>query len=316
MLQKQAALLVGLSIARVCMCAAQPAGGADHPHPMYHYPRWSPDGTRIVVVSISSGDSHLLVIPVAGGNARSIETPKIAPMAADWISPNRISIVGHSTAGAQTSFAIDIDGRNLRPFRRDSIASATRDSSILLYEAQRSGGSDIVSTDRQRRASRQLTRGFWAEQPSISPDQRQIVFEKRVDPNRMDRSEVVVMALDGSGQVTIAAGTDPSWSPDGKQILFKSMDASGMLWVSVVDVATRAARRLTLGVHPEWSPTGDRILFMRDGTGGDGEVYVVSASGGDSRCLTCSLAQRKRPVTQTPSPREGRHALPAKPEVR
>jgi len=121
------------------------------------------------------------------------------------------------------------------------------------------------------------------------------------------------MALDGSGQVTIAAGTDPSWSPDGKQILFKSMDARGMLWISVVDVATRAVRRLTRGVHPEWSPAGDRILFMRDGTGGDGEVYVMSASGGDSRCLTCSLTQRKRPVTPPTSPRAGRRALLARP---
>ena len=102
------------------------------------------------------------------------------------------------------------------------------------------------------------------------------------------------MALDGSGQTTIAAGTDPSWSPDGTHILFKAMDDGGALWVSVVDVATRVVRRLTRGVHPEWSPTGDRILYMRDGGDGGGEVHVMSASGTNSRCLTCTATRSKR----------------------
>ena len=268
--------------------------------PMYHFPRWSPDGQRVVVVALSPSSSRLLVIPVAGGDATELRTGAIHAMAADWNASGRITIIGDSAGVPEKSFVVDADGRNLRPFRRDSIASATRDSSVLLFESQRDAGSSIFATDRRRAAARQLTRGFWAEQPSISPDQRQIVFEKRVDPNRMDKSEIVLMALDGTGQTTIAAGTDPSWSPDGKTILFKAMDDTGALWVSVVDVSTRKARRLARGVHPQWSPNGERILYMRDDSNGDTNVYFMSAVGTSPQCLTCQRgAQTEQPAMKS-----------------
>ena len=273
------------------LCAAQQAGHGNASEPMYHYPRWSPDGTRVVVVAITPTDARLLVLSVASGEAHVIRPPNIRPMAADWTASGRVSFVGDSAGRSNGSFVIDADGRNLGPFRRDSIESATRDSSILLFESHRNAGSSIFATDRRRLVARQLTRGFWAEQPSISPDEHHIVIEKRADPNRMELSEIVVMALDGSGQTTIASGTDPSWSPDGKTILFKSMGTDGVLWISVVDVAKRTTRRLARGVHPQWSPAGDRVLYMSDDPGHNG-VYVMTANGADPRCLTCSVSKK------------------------
>jgi Tol biopolymer transport system component len=237
---------------------------------------------------MSPTGSRVLVIPASGGDVRVIPTGRVEPMAADWTPAGRIVLIADSPGTPNQAFLVDADGRGLQPFRRDSIASATRDSSVLLFESQ--AGGTIFATDRRRATARQLTRGFWAEQPSISPDERRIVFEKRTDPNNMAKSEIVLMELDGSGQTTITSGTDPSWSPDGKTILYKAMDGDGVLWVSIVDVATRVARRLTKGVHPEWSPSGDRIVFMRDDTDGRGGVYVIPAAGGKSICLTCRLA--------------------------
>lgn len=105
----------------------------------------------------------------------------------------------------------------------------------------------------------------------------------------MAQSEIVLMELDGSAQTTIALGTDPSWSPDGKTILYKAMDENETLWISVVDVATGVARRLTKGVHPQWSPPGDRIVFMSDDADGNGQVFIIPATGGKRKCLTCRL---------------------------
>jgi Tol biopolymer transport system component len=273
------------------LCAAQLAGGGNASEPMYHYPRWSPDGARVVVVAVTPADVRLLVLSVASGEAHVIRPPNIRPMAADWTASGRISFVGDSAGVSNRSFVVDADGRHLGPFHRDSIESATRDSSILLFESHRNAGSSIFATDRRRLVARQLTRGFWAEQPSISPDEHHIVIEKRADPNRMELSEIVVMALDGSGQTTIASGTDPSWSPDGKTILFKSMGTDGVLWISVVDVAKRTTRRFARGVHPQWSPAGDRILYMSDEPGHNG-VFIMTANGADPRCLTCSVSKK------------------------
>jgi Tol biopolymer transport system component len=220
-----------------------------------------------------------------------ITAPKLEPMAADWISRDRLRFF----VDFDHAYVIDADGRNLRAIHPDSIRSATRDSSVLIFESQRDHGSSVYAMNRSRTQVRQLTKGFWAEEPSIAPNESRIVFEKRVNPDKMEESEIVLMNLDGTAQTTIAGGTDPSWSPDGKTILYKAMDASGKLWVSLVDVATRKTHRLVRGVHPQWSPSGDRILYMSDGTDGDANVYVMSASGKPLRCLTCARGAQGKP---------------------
>jgi TolB protein len=103
----------------------------------------------------------------------------------------------------------------------------------------------------------------------------------------MERSEIVVMRPDGGQATTVAAGTDPSWSPDGRLVLFKAMAASGELWVSVVEPRSRAVRRLARGVHPQWSPDGRAIVYMRDRPDGGSDVRIMARDGSGDRCLTC-----------------------------
>ena len=59
----------------------------------------------------------------------------------------------------------------------------------------------------------------------------------------------------------------PSWSPDGRQIVFAGLDG-GITDLYVVNRDGSGLRRLTDDVytemHPAWSPDGDRIAFMTD----------------------------------------------------
>jgi Tol biopolymer transport system component len=243
-------LLTTLLLSAFDLVAQARHGGSEQP--MYHGPRWSPDGNLIVVVAMSSSGSQLLIFPASGGERVTVPTGLVEPMAADWTTDGRIALVGDSAGGPSRTFVLDRDGRNLRGYSPDSITAATPDSSVLLFESKAAGSSDILAMNRRRTAPRQLTRGFWAEQATISPDGRRILFEKRIDPNDMLRSDVVTMGLDGGNQTVIAPGTDPSWSPDGALVLFKTPDESGQLWVSTVDPSTRTVRRLAKGVHPQW----------------------------------------------------------------
>jgi Tol biopolymer transport system component len=273
-------VLQGPPITRIEAQASNNAAASSAP--MYHYPRWSPDGARIVAVAMSGRGSEIVIIPARGGKPAVVPTGGIAPRTADWTSAGEITFVSDSGKW----FIVDTNGRALRPGRPDSIVTATRDSGVLLFERSPDFGA-IYATDRRRSVARQLTHGFWAEQPSISPDDRQVVFEKRIDPNDMAGSEVVLMNLDGTRQRTLTRGTDPSWSKDGKSILHKAMDTDGALWISIVDVATGTVRRLTPGVHPQWSPSGDRIVYMLDRPDGSTQIRLMTAAGADDVCLTC-----------------------------
>ena len=98
---------------------------------------------------------------------------------------------------------------------------------------------------------------------------------------------------DGSAPRIVSSGTDPSWSPDGKTLLFKiwvesdeSDEAGGNSWIATASVDGKTVTRLAPGVHPDWSPDGRRIAYMAE-TQGRTDIWVMDADGGGQTCLTC-----------------------------
>jgi Tol biopolymer transport system component len=267
---------------------AQAHHGLRAPEVMYHFPRWSPDERSIVVVGMTTTGTNLLVFPVTGGKPDTIPLGDLQVVAADWTRAGGLTLVADVGGGVIKSYVMDRDGSRRREVRRDSVTSANADSSVLLFESVVAGSSTIFAMNARRATARALTSGAWAEQASLSPDGGTIVFERRLDPNRMEQSEVVLMDPSGAHARVIAAGTDPSWSPDGRLILYKAMDTSGELWVSLVDPATKRSRRLAKGVHPQWSPSGKRIVYMLDRPDHSADIFIISRDGGTPACVTCA----------------------------
>lgn len=257
------------------------------PDVMLHYPRWSPDERSIIAVGRDSAGTSLVVFPAAGGQPSTIRLGDMPVMAADWMPDGEIKLLEMTHEGMRRIYLMDRNGGNRREVPRDSVTSATSDSSLLLFEVVKAGWSDVYIMDGRRSRARQLTSGMWAEQATFSPDGKKILFERRFEPDRMERSDLVLMSPSGGDVEVIAAGTDPSWSPDGKLVLYKAMDERGELWVSLVDPVTRQTRRLARGVHPQWSPSGTRVVYMAEGAGHRVDIFVLSPEGGKPSCLTC-----------------------------
>jgi TolB protein len=139
--------------------------------------------------------------------------------------------------------------------------------------------------------------------PSASPDGTRVVFVS----TRTGREALWVSNADGSqpqlfydGAKDGTSPTTPSWSPDGREIVFSMTPADAANAdesdIYKLDVASRKVMRLTLtkgdDSHPHWSSDGRRIFFNSARGTPDvtadwdrqwHDIYSMAADGSDVR---------------------------------
>ena len=111
---------------------------------------------------------------------------------------------------------------------------------------------------------------------------------------------LVVMNTDGSNKTSIYSSTTasfgrPSWSPDGKHIVFISQPSGSPRQIYTIDVSVvngipkgSNLKQIPITNSPSlepastvvWSPNGDKFLFNNSGTGSSGGLYTIPIKGG------------------------------------
>ncbi|HTE10158.1 MAG TPA: hypothetical protein VK645_04295 [Chitinophagaceae bacterium] len=79
----------------------------------------------------------------------------------------------------------------------------------------------------------------------------------------------------------------PSWSPDGKKIVYRGASDS-IMGLFIVDLETKNITRLTTNSHdnfPGWSPNGDLIAFTSK-QAGNYDIYTIKPDGTGLKRLT------------------------------
>src|SRR5574341_5989 len=178
---------------------------------------------------------------------------------------------------------------SLAPDGRSIVYSVYREDNIYeIYELTLADGKETRLTDKLG-----VLTG-----PEISPGGKSIVFMRWTVAS--NQYQIWIMNRDGRNprRVFNGSGWDPTWSPDGRQILFAS-DMNGSNQLYVVNLAGIAVHKITdlpaLRGRSDWSPNGQSIVTY-SGEPWHREVYIMDADGSNLRQLTPSGGNSQGPA--------------------
>jgi dipeptidyl aminopeptidase/acylaminoacyl peptidase len=227
-------------------------------------PAWSPDGTRLAVVSDSF--RRTLTVMNADGSART------------------------AVIDGAYSPSWGPDGTKIAVLRsREGVASA-----IVIVDV--ATGAETVVTENA------LMEPVWSPDGTkiAFVDVREEQYPDPItgEPLQGAQHEIVVVNVDGTGEQVVSAGEPgseramfleedraPAWSPDGSMLVFMSQGqvpsccGSWQLWAVNRDgsgITNLSADDTVNDMFPAWSPDGSLIVFTRTSASGQ-DLYTMPA---------------------------------------
>jgi Tol biopolymer transport system component len=131
--------------------------------------------------------------------------------------------------------------------------------------------------------------------PSFSPDGQWIAFSfgSHFGARSFRGAKIMMVKTDGSESRELVDGQPnsgfPSWSPDGKSIVYRVWGGTDVRGLRKFDIATKKVTVLSTewDNFPFYSPSGDRISFTRQRADNqDFDVFTMKPDGSDVKQLT------------------------------
>ncbi len=294
-------LRIALAIVALCSGTALAASPLSLPYQLTHAqnfdPSPSPDGKKLVFISVIAGKEQLFTMDVDGSHVAQLTRDDIDHEDPSW-SPDGTKIAFVSIAGDRQSIAVMPSAGGpaelLTPKELKTIhPNWSHDSKQVIFctnddlAPPKKNAAEIVAIDLATKKMRTLITGGINTYGSWSPDMKHIAFRKIIGE---ENSEVFLADADGSNQRNLTNNPFfdgwPAWSPDGKQIAFASNRFGHGYQIFVMNpdggeprlVANTEGR----GTSPRWSTDGKAIYFtncMSKDYGGDCEILVAKLSG-------------------------------------
>ena len=198
---------------------------------------WSPDGKRIAFSSDRDGTWEIFTINADGSGETKLTSSQGGSIAPSW-SPDGKQILfssGRDSSGdpntVEEIYVINADGTGQRrlTFLEGHCGSAywSPDASRIIFTFQKNSMPAIYIMPASGGEPVELLAGPYEEDfaAGFSPDGNKILFYSRRAAADSAVLGIFVMNSDGSHQTLLSASPgdgSPSWSPDGKQIVFVS----------------------------------------------------------------------------------------------
>ena len=165
------------------------------------------------------------------------------------------------------------------PDGKSVVYAAFRDENIFeIYEMQLASGNVVQLSDQIGNLNA----------PEISPNGKSIVFKHSNGFNNKN----LIWIMDRSGEnianIPRATGWDPTWSPDGKYVLFAS-DMDGVVQLFTIRANGKELHKISnlpaIRGRSDWSPDGKYIVTY-SGETWKREIYIMNADGTNAHILS------------------------------
>lgn len=276
----------------------QPVAGGDplrmtSPESDSSSPKWSPDGRYLSILSDREDETtQVWLLDRRGGDAQQLTEFKQGIDSYDW-APDSKSIL-LLVADPSPEDLDEEEPPNPRPFVVDRLQF--KEDYVGYLTRHRT---HVHVFDLESREARQVTFGDYDDsEPAWSPDSQKIVFvsNRTATPDRNRNTDLWIVDLSKTGaeptQLTTheTADASPSWSPDGRTIIYTSTTTNAkrpiyaIPQLTVVDVTTGKAAvnpslQQTQVFDPRYTPDGQAILAITEYHGEQHLVRVEAASG-------------------------------------
>jgi dipeptidyl aminopeptidase/acylaminoacyl peptidase len=258
--------------------------------------RWSPDGTRLVIVSRVGPSDSRTGDPRDRSDVRHYQNSSYKFNDTGWFDDRRTHF-----------WVVDIKSGNAKQITEgndwnDSDPQWSPDGKLIAFVSNRTGkeyeenrNSDVwvINADGTGKLTKISDHDEADNQPRWSPDGKWIAFTGEV--HERDHPKIwLALATGGSASVLAANGLDLipgglEWSEDGKALYFET-GVKGENHLFRVDVPTKSVTQVTTGARAvrsvDFDFAGGKMVFLANDFKHLDDLYVADLSGKNERKLT------------------------------
>jgi TolB protein len=226
----------------------------------YDYaPAVSPDGQRLAFSSNHEkpGTDNIYLMNMGGTNLVKItSTPNAKNASSSWFPDGRRLAFASNRSGRWQPYTMNDDGTGVRQLitSNDDVinVAVSPDGGALAYTC----GREICLANGDGSSPRVLLKnGLAKDHLAWSPDSSLLAF-KQANLNSA-KTSVYVLDLQGNNRLIADNGGWPSWSPDGRNIVYSS-DLGGVANLYMQNLDTGQVRQLTRTQAADYTPVWTR----------------------------------------------------------
>jgi len=197
------------------------------------YPQWSPDGSRIAYTANPEGHYDLFVMNADGSQVTRITSSPKDEIEHAWFPDGKsLAFTIEERKGIRRRFSlwsVELETGKIERMLSDfpgytALPNFSPSDPLMGFTGKKAIGWDVFMHDFRTGGTQALTQGGKACRPHFSPDGGKVAY---VSAKADGKGDIWIMNPDGSEKQRLTERDEtsdyfPSWSPDGKYIVFSS----------------------------------------------------------------------------------------------